>query len=239
MVRFTLFGIPVEIQGWFWITVAFLGGALDIDPSRIETIQFVLFFMLAATVSILVHEFGHALVGRHLAGSRPRIVLWSMGGLAYNEGGTFTRARLFWMTAAGPAAGFLLGLLVVAGICWALGAQEGINVSSKLLFNTFIWRPSEAEIEFLVNRPSRLFLLSNLLRINFWWGILNLLPILPLDGGRITELFVRPQRFVYAIGAMVAVVIALVGVLTRSFFMAAMFGFFAYQNYQQLSSFRR
>ena len=29
MLRFTLFGIPIVVEPWFWLTMAFLGGGLN------------------------------------------------------------------------------------------------------------------------------------------------------------------------------------------------------------------
>jgi stage IV sporulation protein FB len=234
MVRFTLFGIPIEIQPWFWVTGALLGGAISAD-SRKEYLD-VLLFMLAAAISILVHELGHALVGRRLSGSRPRIVLWSLGGLAYNEGGRFTRSGLFWMTAAGPLAGFLFALLLVLGLCAGLGPESGINLSSALTFRNWLWAPSQSLYALVVNQPLWLILLNHFLWINVWWGIINLLPILPLDGGRIAELFLKP-RVALTISAFLGLGMALFGYfILGSLWTAIMFGFLAYQNYQQISS---
>ncbi len=114
MIRFTVFGVPVEIQPWFWITAALLGGATHVQTR--DQLLGVLVFMVVATLSILVHEFGHALTGRKLGGGAAHIVLWALGGLAYNQGGRFTRWQRFWMIFMGPGAGFLLLALVVAGL---------------------------------------------------------------------------------------------------------------------------
>ncbi|OYU43704.1 MAG: hypothetical protein CFE44_16935, partial [Burkholderiales bacterium PBB4] len=66
MIRFTIFGVPVEIQPMFWLTGAFIGGAINARTK--EQILGVLVFMIVEAISILVHELGHALVGRRLGG---------------------------------------------------------------------------------------------------------------------------------------------------------------------------
>ncbi len=62
MFRFTIFGIPVEVQPFFWITLIILGGASGAD-SKAAIFEIVL-FVLAGFVSIMVHELGHALTAR-------------------------------------------------------------------------------------------------------------------------------------------------------------------------------
>jgi membrane-associated protease RseP (regulator of RpoE activity) len=76
------------------------------------------------------------------------------------------------------------------------------------------------------------FIYDNLLFVNFYWGVLNLLPMLPLDGGNVmTQLLnaltggggERPARIVSIVVASLAIPVALVtgywwgGVLAASF----------------------
>ena len=73
--------------------------------------------------------------------------------------------------------------------------------------------------------------------MNFWWGVINLAPVLPLDGGRITDIFVRPKSKVYTIAIVSAIAIAIVSlVLTKRYYTAILFGYFAYRNYQDLQN---
>jgi stage IV sporulation protein FB len=237
MVRFTLFGVPVEIQPWFWLTTAMFSGALGGDITR-ETFQYALFFIFAATISILVHEFGHALVGRRLGGGRARIVLWALGGLAYNDGGRFTRTNRFWMVAAGPGAGFALFFLIYAILAIAFGPQDALVFTAFELFHVQSQGISPKMLEFLTGNFPLMKLVGDFLWINFWWGVLNLLPVLPLDGGRITELYVKPQKRVYQIAVATAAAMIVVALFRQSLYMALFFGFLAYQNYKSIDDYR-
>jgi stage IV sporulation protein FB len=234
MVRFTLFGVPVEIQPWFWLGTAMLSGGLSSNITP-ETFQYALLFIFAATISILVHEFGHALVGRRLGGGRARIVLWALGGLAYNDGGRLTRTNRFWMVAAGPGAGFALGLLVYLVMVAGFGPGDATSLAGGALFYQ-VPTVSGETIAFFDNRIPLRWLMNHFLWINFWWGILNLLPVLPLDGGRITELYVKPQKRVYQIAVAAAAAMVVVGLLRGSWYMAIFFGFLAYQNYKEIEN---
>ncbi|BCU75688.1 M50 family metallopeptidase [Luteolibacter sp. LG18] len=236
MFRFTLFGVPVEIQPWFWVGTAIFGGGIGArTPAQILD---VLIFMIVAAISVLVHEFGHALVGRRVGGGSASISLHAFGGLAFSQGGRFTRMGHFWRVAAGPGAGFSLFLLTALALIVAFGFQSGTNLIVYLTFHQFPDFLSPSAIAF-AKAETRVEVVHQFLRINFWWSLINLAPVLPLDGGRITDLFVTPQRRVYQIGLVAGIAVAAFGWFGfRSTLMALMFGYFAYQNYQMMNQVR-
>jgi len=197
----------------------------------------VLLFIVIAMISILVHEFGHALVGRRLGGGRASIVLWSFGGLAYSHGGRFTRTTNFWRVAAGPGAGFVLLLMVIAALCIAYTPAGGIAITSWELFHHLYLNGITPEVETLLTSDlPKMTIIHHFLVINFWWGVLNLLPVLPLDGGRIADLYVKPQRRVYLVGVITGVVVALYCLSIGRGYTAVMFGYLAFQNYQNMQN---
>lgn len=232
MVRFTLFGVPVEIQPWYWLGIAFFGGLTDAKTP--EAMKAMLIFMFAGTVSILVHEFGHALTGRRLGGGHANIVLHAFGGLAYNRGGHFNRQQEFWRVAMGPGAGFLLLAAIILILVIAFGPADAGAMTGLALFGKG-GGVSKATADFFDAHLPLWWLVRSFLQVNFWWGVINLLPVLPLDGGRITEVFVRPKSKVYQIGIVAAAITAIVGLLLfKRYYTALLFGYFAYTNYQAL-----
>ncbi len=101
-----MFGIPVCVQPWFWLTAAILSwSAVDIG------FEYLLISVACILVSILAHELGHALTARWF-GLRPMIVLHAFGGLALDVGGLRERWKRLCVTLAGPAAGLGLWLLL-------------------------------------------------------------------------------------------------------------------------------
>jgi stage IV sporulation protein FB len=237
MIRFQLFGIPVEIQPFFWITTALLGGAYNARTP--DSILSVALFLLAALVSILVHELGHALVGLKYGGGRARILLTAFGGLAINDGARFNKEGRFRMIAAGPGAGFALFIAVVAGLCLFFNDADVLAYLSRVLVNQPTAYRTMDLVLFMQENPVIHMLVQHLLWINFWWGIINLLPVMPLDGGQITDLYVSPQKRVYLIGAIAAGAMAVFGYLwLDSMYTAVLFGFLAWQNYQNMQSVR-
>lgn len=109
-------------------------------------------------VSVLLHEAGHAVAGKAF-GLTPKIELTGFGGLTRFSGDTMTAWQRVLVSLAGPFAGFFVGSLLMA-----------IYV---------IAGPSLAE-ESVVR-----FALKQALWVNIGWGVFNLLPVLPLDGGQV------------------------------------------------------
>ncbi|MBK1833079.1 site-2 protease family protein [Roseibacillus ishigakijimensis] len=125
MVRFRLFGIPVTVLPWFWITLAIIGsGTIHSGEDLFKLVLFV----LAGFISVLVHELGHALTIRKF-GAPTEIVLQAFGGFATYPRNRFNRKQDFLVTAAGPAIQIALGLLI--GL---LAYQGGLPNSMGLYF---------------------------------------------------------------------------------------------------------
>jgi Zn-dependent protease len=111
------------------------------------------------SVSVLFHELGHALVARRY-GYRPWIELYGMGGLTHLERSEETADASWTSDLAIALAGPLFGLALGGGV-W-LAARS---------------------LPRLVRGEAALEIVRYLLLANVGWSVLNLLPILPYDGG--------------------------------------------------------
>lgn len=210
MIRFSLFGVPIEVQPFFWITLVILGGALGAD-STAEIFKIVL-FVLAGFISILIHELGHALTARSF-GASSAITLQAFGGYAAYSGARMNRLQSFLITAAGPAIQCVLGLAVLL-LLWSL--------------------PNLSNYGF--------YFLRILMIISFVWAILNLLPVLPLDGGQMLNAILGPARI--KITLTISIVVAIVAGLaifsrTGSILFPIFLGMFAWQAFQALKENQR
>ncbi len=170
---FPLFGIPVRVTPWFWLAGVFMGYPVLQD----QRIDLLLVWMLCLFVSILIHEMGHALAGK-MFGWPSDVMLYHFGGVArfYRQPG-LTTGRSVTVSFAGPWAGFLF-YGVVVGVEYLL--IRGNHLPA--------WRPNE------VWPPAPQFAIYQLKWINLYWGLVNLLPVLPLDGGRISEALFNEYR---------------------------------------------
>lgn len=110
-------------------------------------------------VSILIHELGHAVTAR-MYGSEVAIELNGLGGLTRWSvpDGHMTPGRRALVAAAGSAAGLLFG-----GVVWLVASQ---------------FAPFSALVAYI---------LEILIYVNVFWGLINWLPIRPLDGGHLLE----------------------------------------------------
>lgn len=160
--------------------------------------------MAVVFVSILVHELGHALAGRRY-GARPEISLHGMGGVCYLPGARFSRKQNILVSLAGPAGGFLLA---------------AVSFAVFILF-----RPEERLV---------LHALSISLFVNIVWTVLNLLPILPLDGGQVFRDILGPQKIQVArtVGAITAAILCAIALTAGLFIAAIIAGALAYINFQ-------
>jgi len=231
--KFELLGVPVRVHPYFWLLTVLLG--LRGSSSDLIIWVGVVFF------SILVHEYGHAWVIRYF-GWTPRIVLHSFGGLAIYDPNVSpwqgkSRANNSSMTQilislAGPGAGFLVATIVIA-LLYATRSSMGF-------FPFFGLEIPLGNGAFITNEKLQT-LIWQLLSVNIYWGILNLMPIYPLDGGKVArELFLVNTtdgvRMSLQLSIATGVVLAVVAVTKfGSMYMALMFGYMAYLNYQQLN----
>jgi Zn-dependent protease len=125
---------------------------------RDEGPAIVLVWVALAFVGVLAHELGHALVARKL-GETPRIALHGMGGVTFwRPRRVMSAGQRVAIAAAGPGVGVTAGALA-----WLAGALTGLHDRpgpAATALELFVW-------------------------VNLGWGLFNLLPMQPLDGGAI------------------------------------------------------
>lgn len=98
--------IPITIYSSFWIMAAVI--AILLGQGDFITI---LIWVPVIFLSVLFHEFGHALTAL-LFGRKPRIELVAMGGLTYHDGDKLPFWKQFFITLNGPVFGFMIVIAV-------------------------------------------------------------------------------------------------------------------------------
>lgn len=144
-------------------------------PRDTMGVGFTVTAMASLFVIVLLHEFGHCFACRAVGGEADDILMWPLGGLATCNPPHEWRAHLI-TALGGPAVNVVLAPVFV-GALWASGQQDAI------LFNPF--RPSISVTA-----------LSSWWVVTLWWlhytnvlilGFNLLMPLFPLDGGRVLQ----------------------------------------------------
>ncbi len=237
--NFSVLGFPVRVHPFFWVAAFVLGSW----GTSSEAGLVLLVWVVALFVSILIHELGHTLMMRRF-GISSHIVLHMMGGLAIPDSFGFvarsndSRSSIL-ISFAGPAAGFAFAAVIILVI---------IGTGGQFKFDPAIGFPFYQFALNVVPGPEISpwkHLASALLYINIFWGLVNLLPVYPLDGGQIARTMMIDRNpgggaikslwlSVYVGGGM-----ALVGfVQLGSFFVAIMFVMLAFQSYMAIQQMR-
>jgi Zn-dependent protease len=202
----TVFGIRVRVHASLLLTIFLIlllgfGGFGFTFQDRV--ISVVALFMI-----VLLHEFGHCFAARWVGGSADDIMMTPLGGLAmanspHRWGATFITV------AAGPAVNVVI-CVGCGALLWAL--------TGWLPFNPFrLLRPISGSYHIL-----------DIIRYAYWiyvvsYGLLifNLLPILPLDGGRMLQAllwwwvgFYRAMMWACLVGLVGSVLMLMVAIAT-------------------------
>lgn len=223
--NFQLFGVPVRVHPFFWLAMVLLGTNSETTPKQ------ALLWIGAAFVSILVHEFGHV-AAINFYGAPARVVLHGFGGLAIQD--SYRRRdpkSQIVISLAGPVAGFLFAGLILLGLMAAGSQVEPYNAGPPG-FVFFAFEPlSSSTLNELV---------LYLLLFNIYWGMFNLLPIFPLDGGNVSmslfELYGGRDgtRKALQLSIGTAALLAVYSLTHGDTFLALFCGYLAFNSYQTL-----
>lgn len=207
---FTFKDIPVSVQPMFFLLLLILTFNMD-------DIGAMVVFALCAFIGILFHEFGHALVARHY-GLTPAIILNGLGGVT-------TRARSarpsqdFRITFMGPLTNLILAAVFfgIRRLCfYLLSLGYGFAILQIPYVDAFLFY---------------------MMMVNLVWGVFNLLPVLPMDGGKVTQHLLHKffkERVAETISVVVsfifAVAILVLSIINKNIFMIMIGGYFVLIN---------
>ncbi len=188
----TLFDIPIKIhwtfvllvlwvvyisqttgeEGWNWMQMARTG-----------------LLVAALFVCVILHELGHALTARRYGIRTRNILLLPIGGLAVLDRLPEKPLQELLVALAGPLVNFGLALIFLPALL--ILQPYGF---SELVFALLHPERSNVFLDFQATAIERF--LYFMVMINFFVGAFNLLPIFPMDGGRILRalLSIRLKR---------------------------------------------
>lgn len=176
---FRVAGIHVRIHVTFLLLLGWLAMGYYQEGGSSAAVTRI-FFILLLFLCVLLHEFGHALAAKAFGINTPDITLLPIGGVARLERMPEKPAQEMIVALAGPAVNvaIALGLFLVVGFRAFAGGQ-------------------------LMVAPG---MLENLLVINVFLVLFNLLPAFPMDGGRVLRALLA-TRLNYARATQIAATI--------------------------------
>lgn len=181
----------------------------------LASIESAVMWLLAAFVAIMLHEFGHALTARAFGAEGIEVTLYGLGGLtSFRHPEKVSHWKSFLISGAGSAVGIVAGL----GI---------IGLARLDVFDSW----PDLSIDFL----------DYFIFVALVWGVLNWVPIVPLDGGHMTQHFIaifneEKAPLIAQVVSWTAVAIVVPLALMNGYQFAAVlvviFAFFGFREYQ-------
>jgi Zn-dependent protease len=193
----TVAGIDVYVHGTFLLLIAFLAFGDLVAGQGIAVVVRSTFLILAVFATVVLHEFGHALMARRFGVRTQDITLLPIGGIARLEKLPDKPGQQLLVAFAGPAVNLAIALAIFV-LLYLGNGQVGVE-SFRYANGSF---------------------LAQLMWINVSLAVFNLLPGYPMDGGRILRALLAmrmaPERATQTaarIGQGVAIIFGLVGLL--------------------------
>jgi Zn-dependent protease len=210
MLSFRLAGVPVSVHLSF-LLLAFFGWLRFEDPMYTAAWTIGVFF------AILAHEAGHAFTARGFGAPGVRIMLFAFGGATtYPLITRITPGRRFLISAAGSAVGIATGAALMA-----FGTSQGwfdVDFGG--------WPPYERI------SPDFLSVMAvGYIEAALFWGILNWLPMRPLDGGQMVQSLLEmvvpsiAEQATRAVSLVIGVPVIIWALLNQQLFIAMIVGF--------------
>ena len=193
--------IPVVIHPVFWLLAGLIGYLNSGNVAGTAVWALVIF------ISLLVHEFGHAIMA-YIFKKKPVIQLLAFGGATIYSNKGLSKPKEFLIVLCGPLFGFLLFVV------------------------TYLMLQAD-----LFSDPLVISILQIFSWVNLFWTILNLVPVLPLDGGQLLRIALEGffglggYKAALLIGTGISLLICFFFFISQNFLIGALFFLFAFQSF--------
>jgi len=163
-------GIPVRVHWSFIFLLVWVVMNGWSDGNTIDIAKEILFVLLIFGCVVL-HELGHALTAKRFGIKTRDIVLYPIGGIATLQSSPAPKAEL-WIALAGPAVNLLLAIAIVPFL--------DLKLIESLVADPAV-TPAMAAQQLSYGSD----LLLDLCSANIFLALFNMIPAMPMDGGRV------------------------------------------------------
>lgn len=194
-------GIAVYVHATFFLLLAWVGFSAYQREQSAAAVIAATGFILAVFAIVVLHELGHALTARRYGIATRDITLLPIGGVARLERMPREPRQELLVALAGPAVNVVLAAVLYVILELTSGAApsaEDVALNGSLLQRS---------------------VLGQLVVVNVWLALFNLIPAFPMDGGRVLRALLAMRSRDYArateaaarVGRFFALVFGLVG----------------------------
>jgi len=207
---FRIRGILLAVHGSFFLLLAYYAW-LGWGDAGASGAAWSVAMVMAFFVCVVLHELGHSFTARRFGVNVRRILLMPIGGMAEFDAIPRRPRSELLITLAGPAVNFLIAAVLATFVRFPGGFAQ--------------WQPTGLPLG--LGELGRYLLTANLVM-----GCFNLIPVFPMDGGRIlrallaTRLpYVSATFWAMSIGKVLAVLAVLAALYNGSYLVAGLFVF--------------
>ena len=158
----TFAGIDVFVHATFLLLIGWIGYSHWLQYGTIAKVVEGILFILALFLSVVLHEYGHALTARKYGIKTRDITLYPIGGVARLERMPEKPIEELWVALMGPAVNVLIAAILFVYLYLSGGLAELSDLT--IASGSFLMR---------------------LMLVNISLVVFNLLPAFPMDGGRV------------------------------------------------------
>lgn len=217
-------GIEIKVH-WSFVLILIWGAvAYSVaTPNPLRGALYGVLVILLLFVCVTLHELGHALAAHAFHIKVPTITLLPIGGVAALERMPEKPRQELAIALAGPLVNIAL-LLLLTPLAWAVGIATGVP---RVGIDPLGW----LGLSFQMGAANLLYYLA---AVNLLLALFNLIPAFPMDGGRVLRAllamrmpYVRATRLAVLIGRLVAIPLAVWGIVSGNILML-LIAFFVY-----------
>ena len=197
----TFAGIDVFIHATFLLLIGWIGYSHWLQYGTIAKVVEGILFILVLFLSVILHEYGHALTARKYGVKTRDITLYPIGGVARLERMPEKPIEELWVALMGPAVNVMIAAVLFVYLYLSGGLAQLTDLS--IASGSFLTR---------------------LMLVNISLVVFNLLPAFPMDGGRVLRAllamrmdYVRATQIAASIGQGMAFLFGLAGLFGNPF----------------------
>ncbi|HET9590740.1 MAG TPA: site-2 protease family protein [Anaerolineales bacterium] len=197
----TFAGIDVFVHATFLLLIGWVGYTHWLEHGTIAKVAEGILFILALFLSVVLHEYGHALTARKYGVKTRDITLYPIGGVARLERMPDKPIEELWVALMGPAVNVVIAAVLFVYLYLTGGLAQVTELT--MTSGSFLMR---------------------LMLVNITLVVFNLLPAFPMDGGRVLRAllalrleYVRATQIAASIGQGMAFLFGLAGLFGNPF----------------------